>query len=201
MNQIIYQSHKPARYPITPEIHDAIIRVYQQDTGNGQVRDLARRLAIPRWRISRWAIQWGLIAKQKKEPDWSEKEIDILHRNARHHPENIQKKLKRHGFERSVTGIVLKRKRMRFAGKNLDGMSATSLALCLGVDGHFVTKAIHGGRLKTTMRETRRIAIQGGDSYFIKNREIREYILAWLNEIDIRKVDKYWFVDLLTHKD
>jgi hypothetical protein len=200
MEQIIHRDYKPARYPITPEIHDAIVRVYQRDTGNGQVKALAQRLGYPRWRISRWAILWGLIAKQKKEPDWSENEINLLRKNARFHPEVIQRKLKNHGFFRSVTGIVLKRKRMRFP-QNLDGMSATSLAQCLGVDGHFVTKAIHDGRLKTTMRETRRTAIQGGDSYFIKNREIRKYILTWLNEIDIRKVDKYWFVDLLTHKD
>ena len=133
--------------------------------GDGQVRDLAKRLNYPRWKISRYAIQLGLIAKQKKEPNWSEKEIKILEKNAHRHPENIQKKLGQIGFIRSTTGIVLKRKRMRFT-KNLGGMSATSLALCLGVDSHFVTKAIVAGRLKATMRGTRRTEKQGGGLLF-----------------------------------
>jgi hypothetical protein len=173
-----------------------IVRVYQRDTGNGQVRALAQRLGYPRWKITRYAMQAGLIAKQKKEPDWNERELRILEHNARHSPERIQIKLKIAGYRRSATGIVLKRKRMRYL-RNLDGMSATSLAECLGVDNHFVTRAIAGGRLKAEKRGTRRTEKQGGDTNYIKDKNIRNYILTWLPEIDIRKVDKYWFCHLL----
>lgn len=38
---------------------------------------------------------------------------------------------------------------------------------------------------------------QGGDIYFIRDKWVRDFILAYIAEIDIRKVDKYWFVDLL----
>lgn len=194
-----YRSYKPPRWPITREIHDSIVRVYQRDTGNGQVRALAIRLGYPRWKISRYAIQIGLIAKQKKEPDWSDSEIRILERNARLHPERIQRKLKLTGSSRSVTGIVLKRKRMRFL-QNLNGESATGLSKCLGVDSHFVLRAILAGKLKAEKRGTVRTEKQGGDIWYIKNKDIRKYILDWLNEIDIRKVDKYWFCDLLTNR-
>ncbi len=192
-----YRSYKPPRWPITREIHDSIVRVYQKDTGNGQVRALAIRLGYPRWKISRYAIQIGLIAKQKKEPDWSDKEIRILEHASRLHPERIQKKLKLAGFSRSVTGIVLKRKRMRFL-RNLDGESAQSLSHCLGVDVHNILNAIAAGKLKAEQRGTKRTDHQGGDIWYIKNKDIRKYILNWLNEIDIRKVDKYWFCDLLS---
>ena len=97
---------------------------------------------------------------------------------------------------RSVTGIVLKRKRERLL-RNLDGMSAHSLAECLGVDVHFVMRAIKGNRLKAERRGTLRTEIQGGDIWYIKPKDIRYYVLNWLNEIDIRKVDKYWLVDLI----
>jgi len=196
---VTYRSLKPRRFPITPEIHTAIEKVYLRDTGNGQVAALAKRIGYPRWKISRYAIQCGLIAKQKKEPDWSDREIHVLEINAHRSPETIQRKLKVAGFSRSVTGIVLKRKRMRFPG-NLRGMSANSLSRCLGVGAYFVTRAIKGGRLKATMRETNRTAQQGGDAYYILSEDIRAYILTWLNEIDIRKVSKYWFVDLLANK-
>jgi hypothetical protein len=187
------------KFPITPEMHEAIVRIYQTSTGGGQVRALARKLGYPRWAITRHAIMSGLIAKQKKEPDWMDKEIHILELNAHRSPVAIQKRLIRAGFNRSLTGIILKRKRMRFL-QNLDGESATSLGECLGVDQHFVTEAIRGGKLKAERRETQRTEKQGGDMWFIRNRNIRTYILNWLNEIDIRKVDKYWFVDLLTGK-
>ena len=198
MNQL-NKSLKPIHWPITPEIHQQIVKVYQNDTGNGQVRDLAARLNYPRWKISRYAMQIGLIAKQKKEPDWTEREISILQRGAHLHPEAIQRKLKKDGFQRSVIGIVLKRKRMRFL-KNLEGMSSCGLAECLGVDSHFVIRAILAGRLKAEHRGTNRKEIQGGDIWFIKEKDIKDYILKWLPEIDIRKVDKYWFVSLLTGK-
>ncbi len=201
MSEMIqYRSFKPIKWPITPEIHAAIERIYQRDTGNGQVAALAIRLQYPRWKITRYAIRVGLIAKQHKEPNWSDRELLILEHQAHRSPETIQKKLKVAGFMRSVTAIVLKRKRMRLL-KNLDGMSAHDLAFCLGVDDHFVTRAIKGGRLKAEHRGTARTEIQGGDSYYILRKDIRAYILNWLNEIDIRKVDKYFFCDLLTSKD
>lgn len=196
MELVTYRSFKPVRFPITPKIHDAIVKVYLTDTGNGQVAALARRIGYPRWKITRHAIQIGLIAKQKKEPDWSKQELHILEVNAHRSPETIQKKLKAAGFIRSIFGILLKRKRMRMP-QNLEGMSATSLAYCLGVDSHFVTRAIHAGRLKAEPRGTNRTEVQGGDIYFIRDKDIKAYILNWLNEIDIRKVEKYWFVHLL----
>ncbi len=197
---VTYRSLKPRRFPITQEIHDAIEKVYLRDTGNGQVRALAVRFAYPRWKITRYAIQMGWIAKQKKEPDWSDREIHILELNAHRSPETIQRKLKASGFIRSVTGIVLKRKRMRML-KNLDGMSATHVAECLGVDIHFITRAIKGGHLKAERRETNRTESQGGEIFYIRRKEIKAYILNWLNEIDIRKVDKWWLCDLLTNKN
>lgn len=106
------------KWPITESLKEEIVKVYQSHTGSNEVNELAKRFGMPRWRITRWAIQWGLIAKQKKEPDWSEREINILRKNARFHPEVIQRKLKKRGFVRSVTGIVLKRKRERFKGES-----------------------------------------------------------------------------------
>lgn len=89
MELVHYRSFNPVKFPITPEIHEQIVRIYQTDTGNGQVRDLARRLGYPRWKITRYAIRAGLIAKQHKEPDWIEREIQILEHAARLSPERI----------------------------------------------------------------------------------------------------------------
>lgn len=187
---------KPKKWPISPEMHEIIDRVYHTDTGNGQVAALARRFGYPRWTITRYAIQQGWTARQKGEPHWSEKELKLLKGSARHSPEVISRKLKEQGFSRSVTAIVMKRKRMRFL-QNLNGHSAISVAMCLGVDSHFVLRAIRRGKLYATKRGTNRTERQGGDAWWIKDKDIRDYVVNHLPQIDIRKVDKYWFVDLL----
>jgi hypothetical protein len=190
-------NRRRVRWPITPEIHEQIKKTYQAMTGNGEVASLAARLGYPRWTIARYARSQGWVATQLKEPNWSDQECTILEKRAYLSPERIQIHLRKAGFSRTVTAIVLKRKRMRWP-KNLGGMSAHQLAECLGVDPHFVTRAIKDGRLRATMRGTHRTAKQGGDIYFIKDKAIRAYIVENINEIDIRKVDKFWFVDMLT---
>lgn len=185
------------RYPVSSEMHEKIKSIYQRDSGNGQIRTLANALSLPRWKVTRYAIEHGWTAKQKKEPDWSKKEINILSRNAHLCLGRIQLKLRRKGFQRSIFGIQLKRKRMRML-QNLEGTSSRGLAECLGVDAHFVTKAIHDGRLKAMRRGTDRKEAQGGDIYYIKDAWAREYIIKNIHEIDIRKADKYWLVALLS---
>jgi len=185
------------KYEITPEIHQAIQKAYQGETGNGEIAALAKRVGLPRWKISKYAGRQGWYAVEKKEPDWSEDEIEILKRHARHCPEVIQRNLKKAGFDRSVNGIVLKRRRLRMTSENLGGYSAHSLCLCLGVDIHFVLNAIRNGHLKASRRITNRTEKQGGDPYWIKEKNIKRFIVDNVNRIDLRKVDKYWFVDLL----
>lgn len=89
---------------------------------------------------------------------------------------------------------------MRFL-KNLNGQSATHLAMCLGEDTHFVQRAINRGLIKTNRRIQNRTPQQGGNAYLIKDKDAREFIVENVNMIDLRKVDKYWFVDLLTGTD
>jgi hypothetical protein len=192
------KSLKPIKYPITLEMHNEIRKIYQNPV-RGERTNYARKVGIPLWAITKYAMHQGWIEKQKKEPNWSVPELKILGRNAHLNPTRIQFKLKQEGFKRTINGIVLKRKAMRLL-QNLNGQSAASVADCLGVDIHFVLRAIKGGRLKATRRETHRTDSQGGDIWYIKDRDIKEYVLDHLNEIDVRKVDKYWFVDILTTK-
>lgn len=186
------------KYVITPEIHEMIKHVYQDMTGNGEVNRLAARLGLPRWKISRYATAQGWIAQQKKEPDWSEQELHILEQNAHHTVRLIQKRLAKYGFHRSESGIIQKRKRMRYL-QNLNGQSATSLALCFGSDIKTITRWIFQGYLKATKRGTARTAAQGGDQWWIKENDVRRFVMNNAELIDIRKVDKFWFIDMLAN--
>ena len=193
-------SMKPRKWPVvTPELHEEIKRLYQRKTDcSGEVREFARRHGLPRWKIGRYAQRQGWVSRQPKEPNWTGPELAVLERSAHHSPETIQRRLKQAGFKRSMPGIVLKRKRMRFI-RNKNGQSAYQLSMCLGVDAHFVTRAIKNGSLKASVRMQNRTPQQGGNAYLIKDRDVREFIIENLPIIDIRKVDKYWLVDLLVN--
>jgi len=184
---------------------DQIRQIYLTEVGikavahKGPVRDLALKFGLPRWRVSRRARDLGLLPVQRKEPDWSVRELKILHSSAHLTLDRIQIHLKKAGYRRTCPGIYLKRRRMRFL-QNLNGHSATSVAMCFGVDIKCVTRWIQKGWLQAKRRGTNRTAIQGGDHWWIKNKWIRDFIISSVEVIDIRKVDKYWLIDLLAGK-
>ena len=154
------QARRPVKYVITPEMHAQIEKVYKRDSGNGQVAALAKALRLPRWKVTRYAISQGWVAKQRREPNWTEAETEQLQKLARYSIPGIRRKMAEKGYKRSETAIVLKLKRMN-RRQNLTGHSARDVARCLGVDDHFVTRAIRAGRLRATRRGTARTDRQG----------------------------------------
>jgi hypothetical protein len=185
-------------YIFTSLMDEAIRKDYRTGTGNGEVKRLAEILKIPRWRITRRAREIGAYEPKVKEPDWSEREITVLERNAHKNPETIRRSLLKHGYKRSIAGIILKRKRLRLPS-NLEGYSACKLAECFGVDNKVITRWIEKGWLKAEKRGTRRTEKQGGDAYYIKEKDIRQFIVESIGVIDIRKVEKTWFVDVVAN--
>ena len=52
--------------------------------------------------------------------------------------------------------------------------------------------------LRATRRGTERTERQGGDTYWIAHKAVHAFVLTYPDEIDLRKVEKWWFLDLLT---
>ncbi len=187
------------KFVFTPAMDERIKSVYRTQVEKGAIKKLAEEIGIPRYRVSRRAREIHAYEPRIKESDWSEKEIALLEKAAYMTPERIRIKLRKAGFTRSTTGIILKRKRMKML-KNLEGQSAHNLAGCFGVDVKAVTGWLDKGYLAAKKRGTERTEKQGGDMWFIKRTEIRKFIIDSIGVIDIRKVDKFWFVDILTNR-
>lgn len=198
-NNVPPMRRKQPKYIFTPEM-DAIIRkVYENNTGKvAHARALAKKFNMPRWRVSRRAIEIGAYTPTKKEPDWSEAELRILERFAPYTPLFIQKKLKAAGYHRSEISILLKRKRTRLLS-NLKGMSATQCAEFFGIDIHWVLRQIEKGLLSARRRQTNRTEKQGGDIWYIRESALRQFIIENPELIDLRKVEKISFIDLLVN--
>jgi hypothetical protein len=186
------------KYAFTDQIDQLIREVYWSrpdcKTRPG-IRALARRVGIPHWALKKRARELG-IARTKELP-WSEPELEILARYAWMSDERLRLKLKSAGYTRTATAIHLKVKRMAFK-KGGGFYSANSLAQALGIDPHAVTRWIKAGQLKATLRGTARGERQNGDTYLIREKDLRRFVLEHSSDIDLRKVDQLWFLDMVT---
>ncbi len=199
-DQVIRSGRRTRRkYTFTDQIDQLIREAYLLGPDNQQrpgIRLVAKKVGIPHWALKKRARELGLA--RTKESPWSEAELEILARYAWMSDERLRLKLKAAGHPRTVTAIHLKLKRMSF--KNSGGFySAHSLAQALGIDAHAVTRWINRGRLKATFRGTARGERQNGDIYLIREKHVRQFVLEHPSEIDLRKVDQLWFLDMLTN--
>jgi hypothetical protein len=187
------------KYVFTNQIDELIRAIYLDRPGSKTrpgIRVLAKKVGIPHWALKKRARELGL-ARTKEKP-WSEPELEILARYAWMSDERIRLKLQAAGYSRTLTGIHLKLRRMRF--KHGPGFySANGLAQALGIDSHAVSRWIRGGHLKARLRGTARGEKQNGDIYLIREKDVRRFILEHPTEIDLRKVDQLWFLDLVTN--
>lgn len=188
---------KPVKWAFTPQMDAQITETYRTATGDNQVNELAKKFGYPRWAVSHRARDIGAYEMRIKEPNWSDEELRVLKNNAHLTPERIRLALKMAGFNRSITGVLLKRKRLGML-QNLPGQSATSLAKCFGGDAKMITGWIENGWLKAEKRGTDRTEKQGGDMYYILTSDVRAFIIENIGVIDIRKVDKFWLIEILT---
>ena len=197
-------SDKPRKYIFTQEMDEDIRRLYQREENfkqnmyKGPIKKLAERFGMPRWRVSRRALELGLLPVQKKEPPWSETELWILKNSAHRSPATVQKYLRRAGYHRSIQGIMVKRKRMHISLTTMNGYTSRGLARLFGVDSQVIARWVNNGWLKARRCGTGRTEAQGGDIWFIRPEWVREFVIANVAVIDFRKLDKYWLVEMLT---
>jgi len=185
-----------AKYIFTSEMDKEILYTYSINTDNKpRVMNLARKFNIPRWAVYQRALKIGAVTSSHQKKTWTKDEIKILKMNARYSPQTIMRKLKKAGYARSIASIVLKRKRMRFLS-NLKGMSAGLCAEFLGLDLHWVLNYIRQGLLKAEVIRRDR---EGKANYFIREKDLRQFIINNPDLIDLRKVEKYYFIELVAN--
>jgi hypothetical protein len=100
-------------------------------------------------------------------------------------------------LHRTKTAVKLKAKRLGVSKGTQEGYTLGGLCLALGCDHHKVQKWIERGWLTGRRRKSERTTSQGGDMWLFVDKDIRKFVIAHPNEIDQRRVDFLWLVDLL----
>ncbi|MCJ7510375.1 MAG: hypothetical protein MUP14_05770 [Dehalococcoidia bacterium] len=175
------------------DITDATLRSASggyDPTVRGRSQEIADRLKVPRWAVNRRAAALGL--SRPKDRPWSAQGEAYLEANFHH----VSAKTLARKLGRSPTAVKLKAKRLGLR-KYDEGYTASSLAEALDVDPHWVLARIRSGKLRASHRHTERTVQQGGDSWLITDEAVVELLAEHPYDIDLRKVDSLWFMDLI----
>lgn len=185
------------RWTTSEHIDRAIREGYAKATNKAAIVRLAQAVGRPRWWVSKRAAALGLVTPRFRAPDWDAVETAIVEANAHRKPVSIARALKRAGYNRTETAVVVKLKRLGCDTQDPDHMTARGFAAFMGVDGTTVSGWITKGWLAAKRRGTERVAAQGGDQWWISRANARRFIIENAAAVDLRKVDRFWFIELL----
>lgn len=164
---------------------------------NASVKAMCATLGWPKYVCYRRAIVLGVAQPRRKAQAWSEDEMRIVEANAHLSVETIQKKLKRAGFARSRDAIGIRIKRfcggVRSSRIGAGIMTASDVAVCLGIDRKTVGCWIERGILAA-----KRTGSGWNDHWEVTEKELKSFIRDNPERIVLAKVDRSWFIELLT---
>lgn len=198
------QSGVREAWPNDADLDLKIRRLHETPLLKGAIAEFAHRIGRPRWWVSKRARELGLKTPRFKEAAWTAAELQILHDTAHIGTKNARAAFKRAGFNRSETAIHVKRKRegisIVLAAQDAGHFTAGQVADLFGVDAKTVTRWITLSELKARRRGTERTEIQGGDTWLVLERDLREFVITHPLRVELRKIpdsNRVWFIELI----
>lgn len=131
---------RPSKYRHTDTTDRLIRNAYaspEYATQRGRaIKGLAEKLGWPRYIIRRRALAIGAVQLHRKEPPWTEAELDLLEQHAHKVPDVIARIFRNHGYARTATAISVKTKRVglltRQSRIDAGQYSGRELSRCMG---------------------------------------------------------------------
>jgi hypothetical protein len=184
----------------TPEIDALIRQAWAEGHGQGCSQFVTHRIGWPKHAVCLRALAIGAYRAEPREPRWTAEEIAVVEQYAWMGEKRIQMKLQAIcGTRRTPMAIHLKRQRLGLRSGDTGGYSAYRLAGLMGIDPKKVSHQwIKFGWLKAERRGQDRTAAQGGDAWYIRHESVYRFVLEHPEEIDLGRVDRLWFLDLVT---
>jgi hypothetical protein len=199
---LLSESARQRRVPDSPEIDEALRKVYRQPHdqdpyGSTYPRSTLNHLAVrfkrTRNYMRRRAEELNLTRRiVKSYPKWTDQEEKIVERFAHLSPTVIHKKLKREGYERTPTAIRDRIYLLRLR-EDSDYYSQERLAKHLGVTSSLGSRWAKERLLRGQNLQTGNPT----DTWRVHRKEIRRFIQRNPNAIDLCKVEQMWFLDIV----
>lgn len=186
------------KYRPTEAIDEAIRQAFGKKYERlGCIRGAVKATGWPKNAVIMRAVELGLTHPRSDVP-WTDAEEQLLEEYAHQSIPSIQIHLKQKlGKRRTQSSIAVKRSRMALLG-NLHGMDLSHLATALGMGEVTVRRWLETGEIRAILRFPELQSV-GRHVWFFPNEEIRRFILEHLEVIDLARVEKFWFVDLIAN--
>ena len=177
---------------------DALIRkFYARPVKKNTLRPFAASINRPHWYVKRRAEQLGVIVPRIREPGWSPREIEFLEEWAGLTPTTIRKKLSKQGYKRTVTAIILKRKRLGMSARDERELSGLYTAAGVGrMLGTHTTTVLRWIRMSQLTAKRRRDDGAEHTEWDVTRDSLRRFLATYPQSVDLRMVDRDLFMDL-----
>lgn len=179
-------------WPHDPHIDQQIRFAHQQPPKKGGVEKLARLVGRPTWWVSKRARELGLVTPRFREPAWSDAELAIVEATRELSSEATQRALARAGFKRTITAVVVKRKRLGIHVPERVGLYSTGeIADLLGYERSTVIRWIRLGYLRARNTDA---------GHFADDASLRRFLIEHPLQVDLRRLpmaNRPWFVQML----
>ena len=187
------------KYHWTPERDGQLRRVYSGGRFNqGVLKRLAQQWRVPDWVPGYRARQLGLARIRESEGvRWRDEELAILERGAHLTSRAISRRLRGGGFRRSENAVQVKRLELRLRERR--GYSAHELGQLMGVTAGMICDWIRRGMLEAKPRLDHNGAGNGEHPWLIRPGAVKRLVRDHTSLLRLGRVDKYWFVDLMTN--
>lgn len=180
-------------YPQRDDIDMAIREGYVRATAKGAIKALAERIGRPAWWVQKRAASLGVTRTNRTRVDaWQAAELEIVDRWASAGLDIIVRKLKAEGYRRTPTAVAIIIKRRGIDCTDPDVWSATQLGPLFGRDPATVADWIERRGLAA-----RRVNHGPNGKLLVHRKDLRRWVAANPQYIDLRRVDQSWFWDVM----
>lgn len=185
----------------TPHIDREIVRIYQSGK-RGAIKAFAEKIDRPYAWVRYRAEQLGIRNPRCKPHGgiaWNDpQELEIVETWAHCNVLTIQRKLKKAGYYRRPYAIENQVRKMKLDRMDPDYYRGIELAGLLGVSHQIIGRWVKNGFLEATKRDNRlRMYSDDVHQLWIKRTALKTFIREYPQMVDLRKVDRLWFIDLV----
>lgn len=177
------------------EFVDAAIRRAVLSGKRGALKKLEQTTNRSRGWLTWRAMRLGLLPERKRTV-WTAEEDALLESLSGRTAETIARIFKAKGFARSPRAIYVRLYKKGLDNSDPDTHTASDLARLFGISRNVIDRWLTKGWLKA---ERGRLSPRPGNPVFwrIRRENVKRFVRDYPGEIDLRKVDSYWFIELL----
>jgi hypothetical protein len=183
------------KYDYTDGIDEELKKIYARGDKKRSLERLSSQSGIPVTSLKQEAARLGLVLPYKQRPWVDPEENGIVARNIHHTVQYIWERLRRQGYNRSITSVRRHVDHLKLKASP-DLMTTFQVADYMGVADKTVRTWIKRGLLRAQVKDNLKEP-DTSHPYLIRPKWIRDFIQENPLQFDIRKVDQLWFLDIV----